>query len=52
MSYLGPVRSPNTSGETRRQGAITKTGSRHARRLLVEAAWHYRKTPAQARVAA
>src|SRR4029077_19519868 len=29
----------------RRQGAITKTGSRHARRLLVEAAWHYRRPP-------
>ena len=39
--------SENSSGETRRQGAITKTGSRHARRLLVEAAWHYRKTPAR-----
>jgi len=47
MSYLGLVPSENSSGETRRQGAITKTGSRHARRLLVEAAWHYRKTPAR-----
>jgi len=46
MSYLGLVPSENSSGETRRQGAITKTGSRHARRLLVEAAWHYRKRPA------
>ena len=43
----GLVPSENSSGETRRQGAITKTGSRHARRLLVEAAWHYRKTPAR-----
>jgi len=40
MSYLGLVPSENSSGETRRQGAITKSGSRHARRLLVEAAWH------------
>jgi transposase len=40
MSYLGLVPSEDSSGETRRQGAITKTGSRHARRLLVEAAWH------------
>ena len=40
MSYLGLVPSEYSSGETRRQGAITKTGSRHARRLLVEAAWH------------
>jgi len=40
MSYLGLVPSENSSGQTRRQGAITKTSSRHARRLLVEAAWH------------
>ena len=39
MSYLGLTPSEDTSGEKRRQGAITKTGSRHARRLLVEAAW-------------
>ena len=45
MNYLGLVPSENSSGETRRQGAITKTGSRHARRLLVEAAWHYRRPP-------
>jgi transposase len=47
MSYLGLVPSESSSGQTRRQGAITKTGSRHARRLLVEAAWHYRKLPAR-----
>jgi transposase len=47
MSYVGLVPSENSSGETRRQGPITKTGSRHARRLLVEAAWRYRKTPAR-----
>ena len=46
-SYLGLVPSEASSGETRRQGKITKTGSRHARRLLVEAAWHYRKTPSR-----
>jgi transposase len=40
MSYIGLVPSEDTSGDKRRQGAITKTGSRHARRLLVEAAWH------------
>ena len=45
MSYLGLVPSEDTSGEKRRQGAITKSGSQHARRLLVEAAWHYRKAP-------
>ena len=47
MSYVGLVPSEDTSGEKRRQGAITKTGSRHARRLLVEAAWHYRRAPAK-----
>ena len=45
MNYVGLVPSENTTGEQRRLGAITKTGSGHARRLLVEAAWHYRKTP-------
>jgi transposase len=47
MSYLGLVVSEDSTGERRRQGAITKTGSRHARRLLVEAAWHYRRRPAR-----
>ena len=45
MSYLGLVASEDSSGDRRRQGQITKTGSRHARRLLVEAAWHYRRPP-------
>jgi transposase len=40
MSYLGLVPWENTTGEQRRLGQITKTGSRHARRLLIEAAWH------------
>jgi len=45
MSYVGLVPSEKSSGQTRRQGAITKSGSQHARRLLVEAAWHYRHPP-------
>jgi transposase len=45
-SFLGLVPSEQSSGTKRRQGAITKTGSSHARRLLVEAAWHYRRRPA------
>jgi transposase len=49
MSYLGLVPSENSSGERRRQGSITKSGSRHARRLLVEAAWHYRRAPRKGR---
>lgn len=47
MSFLGLVPSENSSGERRAQGHITKSGSRHARRLLVEAAWHYRRAPAK-----
>jgi transposase len=47
MSYVGLVPSEDSSGERRRQGSITKTGSRHARRLLVEGAWHYRRAPAK-----
>jgi transposase len=45
MSYVGLVPSESTTGERRRLGSITKTGSGHARRLLVEAAWHYRSRP-------
>lgn len=45
-NYLGLVPSEKTTGQQRHQGAITKSGSRHARRLLVEAAWHYRRPPA------
>ena len=42
-AYLGLVPSEHSSGSSRRQGAITKTGNAHVRRLLVEAAWHHRK---------
>ena len=49
MSFLGLVPSEHSSGDQRRQGAITKSGSEHARRLLVEAAWHYRRPPAKRR---
>jgi transposase len=45
MSYVGLVPSESTTGQQRRLGSITKTGSGHARRLLVEAAWHYRPRP-------
>ena len=41
--FLGLVPSEDSSGERRRLGAITKTGNTHARRLLVEAAWHQRR---------
>lgn len=42
MGFLGLVPSEYSSGNTRRQGKITKTGNGHARRILVEAAWNYR----------
>ncbi|HEX9370348.1 MAG TPA: IS110 family transposase [Roseiflexaceae bacterium] len=44
-SWLGLVPSLSQSGESRAQGAITKTGSAYARRLLVEAAWQYLPRP-------
>jgi transposase len=45
MSFVGLVPSERSSGEGRRQGSITKAGSTHARRLLVESAWHARRRP-------
>ena len=42
-AYLGLVPTESSSGATRIQGGLTKTGNGHARRLLVEAAWHHRK---------
>jgi transposase len=45
--WLGLVPSLDQSGQSRRQGAITKTGSGYARRLLVEAAWHYLPRPSE-----
>ena len=42
MAFLGMVPSEHSSGNKRRQGGITKAGNSHLRRLLVEAAWHYR----------
>ncbi|WP_456151317.1 IS110 family RNA-guided transposase [Aquibacillus koreensis] len=46
MSYTGLVPSENSSGSTRKLGEITKTGNRHVRKLLIEAAWSYRYQPA------
>lgn len=47
MAYLGLVPSERSSGNKQRRGSITKTGNSHARRILVEAAWHYRHAPAR-----
>jgi transposase len=44
-AWLGLTPSLNQSGESSHQGAITKTGSTLARRLLVESAWHYSRLP-------
>jgi len=44
-SWLGLVPSRQQSGESDTHGPITKTGSRYARRILVEASWHYLRTP-------
>jgi transposase len=41
-SFVGLVPSEFSSGQSRVQGSITKTGNTHVRRLLVEAAWHHR----------
>jgi len=41
-AYIGQVPSEHSSGRTRRQGGITKTGNGHVRWVLTEAAWSYR----------
>lgn len=46
MSFLGLVPSENSTGDRHRRGPITKAGNKHARRLLIEASWHYRHKPA------
>jgi transposase len=45
MAYVGLVPSEHSSGTKQARGAITKTGNAHLRRVLVEAAWHYRHHP-------
>ena len=42
-AYLGLVPSESQSGARHARGPITKAGNSHARRLLVEAAWHQRR---------
>ena len=49
MAYLGLVPSEHSSGKSRRQGGITRTGNRHARWILIEAAWNYRFRPKNSR---
>lgn len=50
-AFLGLVPTERSSGASRSQGSITKAGNSHARRLLVEAAWHHKqpyRTPSKA----
>jgi transposase len=46
MAYVGLVPGEHSSGDTRRQGRITKTGNSHVRYITVESSWHYRYKPA------
>lgn len=45
MAFVGLVPSEHSSGSKQARGRITKTGNAHLRRVLVEAAWHYRHRP-------
>jgi hypothetical protein len=45
MGYCGAVPSEDSSGKRTRRGGITKTGNAHLRRIVVEAAWSYRRPP-------
>ena len=51
MSYLGLTPTEYSSGDQQHRGHITKCGNEHARRLLIEAAWHYQHRPRRARTA-
>lgn len=42
-AFLGLTPSERSSGQSRSLGGITKAGNCHARRLLVESAWHHKK---------
>ena len=45
MAYLGTVPAEHSSGPSRRQGSITKTGNAHLRRVLGESAFCARHRP-------
>ncbi len=44
-AYLGLVPSEYSSGDSVRRGGITKTGNKHVRKALIEAAWTYNRDP-------
>ena len=50
MSYTGMVPSEYSSGNRVQRGSITKAGNAHIRRILVEAAWSYRRVSGVSRV--
>lgn len=45
MAFCGAVPSEHSSGASRRQGGLTKTGNAHVRRVLFESAWCNRHRP-------
>lgn len=45
MSFVGLTPSVHASGSHEQRGPITTTGNAHVRRILIEAAWHYRHRP-------
>jgi transposase len=45
MAHSGLVPREHASGGRVWRGGITKTGNAHLRRVLIEAAWHYRHAP-------
>lgn len=45
MAFAGLVPSEYSTGTTRRQGKITKTGNSILRYIAVESSWHYRYLP-------
>ena len=49
MSYYGLVPTEYSSGNYQKRGSITRCGNKSVRRILVEAAWHYRHRPSESR---
>ena len=45
MNFVGLTPSEHSSGDTVRKGGISKAGNSRVRRILIEAAWHFRFPP-------
>ena len=52
MSYVGLIPSEHSSGQKEKRGSITRCGNVLVRRVLVEAAWHYRHKPSKSKAIA